>query len=530
MADVVAADVLVVGAGPVGLTLAGDLARRGVRVRIIDNLPAPTTESRAIVLHSRSLDHLEAHGVVDEVLARGIVSTAMEFHAGGESIAEVAFGSIDAVYRHSVSLLQTDTERILADRLAEFSVEVERGVTLAGYQQDEEGVTATVQTHAGDPSTIRARYLVGADGARSTVRHLMGQKLEGDFAGEDFLLADVDGEHGYERAHFHTFLSPGETTALIFPLPEGRVRVMAELPPGTDPERAVTVEWVQQALADRGVELRITAAHWLTRFQLKHGQVARYRDRRVFLAGDAAHIHSPAGGLGMNTGIQDAMNLGWKLALALRAGGDDGAETLLDSYQSERYPVAAAVIAFSTRLSTLGTLKNPLAQRVRNAVLHAGAKLPPVQERLADEVEEQRVRYEGSPIVRGSGGRRGHALKPGDFLLLRDQHVAAALAQTTGHLVIELPGAGGAVEAGAAEAKAAKAAAVNAAVLPYVTGETTPLRLSEADAGRLADAAGLRDGGVVVVRPDGYVAYIGDAEEAPAAEASESAAVEAERR
>lgn len=504
-------DVLVVGAGPVGLALAGDLARRGVGVRIIDTLAAPATESRAIVLHSRTLDHLEAHGVVDRILERAIVSTAMEFHAGGESIAEVAFGSIDAVYRHSVSLLQTDTEGVLAGRLRELGVEVERGSTLTGFEQGADGVTATIDAPGGAAS-IHARYLVGADGARSTVRHLMGEKLEGDFEGEDFLLADVDGDHAYERAHFHTFLSPGDTTALIFPLPDDRVRVMAQLPPGTDPDRAVTVEWVQQALEDRGVALRIRATHWLTRFTLKHGQVARYRDRRVFLAGDAAHIHSPAGGLGMNTGIQDAMNLGWKLALAVEAarGGApeagsagvqgaevQGTEVLLDSYQAERHPVAASVIAFSTRLTTLGTLTNPLAQRVRNAVLHAGTKVHAVQERLAQEVEEQRVRYRESPIVRG--GSRG-SVRAGDFLLLRDQHVAAALAEAAGHLAIRLPGErGGPVE-------------VRGLVSGYEPGAVDELAVSDGDVRWLADATGLRDGGVVVVRPDGYVAYVGSGE------------------
>jgi 2-polyprenyl-6-methoxyphenol hydroxylase-like FAD-dependent oxidoreductase len=485
------ADVLVVGAGPVGLTLAGDLARRGVDVRIIDTLAAPTTESRAIVLHSRTLDHLEAHGVLPQIFERGIVSTAMEFHSGGESIATVSFESIDAVYRHSVSLLQTDTEAVLAARLADLGVAVERSTTFEGYETAADHVACTVAGTDGSSRTIRARYLAGTDGARSTVRHAIGQRLEGDFEGEDFLLADVDGDHDYERSHFHTFLSPGDTTALIFPLPGDRIRMMAQLPPGTDPERAVTVEWAQQALDDRGVALRIRAAHWLARFQLKHGQVPKYRSGRVFLAGDAAHIHSPAGGLGMNTGIQDAMNLGWKLATALAGSGD---EALLDSYQAERHPVAAEVIAFSTRISTLGTIKNPVAQRIRNSAVHLGFGLSVVQDRVAAEVEEQHVRYTESPIVSG----HGRSVKPGDFVHLHDAHVAAALAGTAGHLGIALPGPG---------------AQTASAELPQ---GVMPLRISDDDAARLADQTGLREGGVVIVRPDGYMAYIGDGTGHPA--------------
>ncbi|MGO4533382.1 FAD-dependent monooxygenase [Leifsonia sp. 2MCAF36] len=487
-------DVLVVGAGPVGLALAGDLARRGVDVWIVDALPAPTSESRAIVLHSRTLDHLEAHGVLPEIMKRGIVSTGMEFHSGGESIATLSFESIDAVHRHSVSLLQTDTEAVLAGRLAQLGVVVERSTTFTGYQQTDDDVAAAVTDRDGVSRTIRARYLVGADGARSAVRHAMGERLEGDFVGEDFLLADVDGDHPYEPSHFHTFLSTGDTTVLVFPLPAGRVRVMAQLPPGTDPDRAVTQEWAQQALDDRGVDLRIRSAHWLARFRLKHGQVARYRVGRVFLAGDAAHIHSPAGGLGMNTGIQDAMNLGWKLAAAVHGHGDDA---LLDSYQAERRPVAAEVIAFSTRISTMGTIKNPVAQHIRNAVVRFGFALPVVQDRLAEKVEEQRVRYLGSPIVGGGG----HAIRPGDFLHLHDSPVAAALARTTGHLVIALRPT---TERGDAEA----------AALPV---GVVPLDISDDDRDRLVDATGLRGGGVVIVRPDGYVGFIGPVTDAAGA-------------
>lgn len=349
-------DVLVVGAGPVGLALAIDLARRGVAVRVVDSLQAPTTESRAIVVHSRTLDHFEALGVLEPIMDRSIISSGMEVHSGGRTIASVTFDRIHAIYPYSISLPQSDTEAALGARLSELGVTVERATTLTAYASDRDEVQATVADADGHTRTMRARFLVGADGARSAVRRLGGQELAGSFVGEDVLLGDVEGDHPYAPSHFHSFFSPGQATGLLFPLRGERVRVFAQLPGGTDPHRPVTVDWLQSVLDERGVQLRITASHWLTRFELKHGLVPDYRQGRVFLAGDAAHIHSPAGGLGMNTGIQDAMNLGWKLAAAVHS---DASERVLDSYHAERHPIAAQVVSFTTEITRVGTLSNP---------------------------------------------------------------------------------------------------------------------------------------------------------------------------
>lgn len=477
-----AVDVLIGGAGPVGLALAAGLVRHGAIVRIVDALPAPTTESRAIVVHSRSLDALEALDCLDPLMERAIVARGMQIHAGEKTIAQVSFETISAVHPYSAAVSQTDTEAVLTDRLAGLGVTVERSTTLTGFSQDAEGVDVELTGADGRTSRTRARYLVGADGARSAVRHLMGQKLEGAFRGEDFLLGDVEAEHDYDRSEFHTFFSPGETTGLLFPLPGDRVRVFAQLEPGTDPHRPVTVEWLQEALDDRGMRLRIRDSHWLTRIELKHGQVPRYRDGRVFLAGDAAHIHSPAGGLGMNTGIQDAMNLGWKLAEALRTGGTPG---LLDSYHLERHPVAAAVIAFTTRLSEIGTLNNPIAQHARNVLVQLGFELPGVAERIAGTVEQQNVRYRDSPVVSGSGV----ALRPGDYVHLPETVVARALAARPSHLAIVLPDPG-----------------TNGS--PRLPEWIVELHIPDHDADKLRLSTGLRRGGVVIIRPDGYVGHI----------------------
>ena len=477
-----APDVLVVGAGPVGLALAVDLARRGVTVRIIDTLAAPTTQSRAVVVHSRTLDHLQALGALDAVLARAIVSTGMEFHDHGRLIAHVPFDGITAVHPYSVSLLQTDTESVLTARLAELGTRVERSTTLTAFSARDDGVLAAVTGPDGSTSTVEARFLVGADGAHSTVRRLLDQRLEGGgVAGDDLLLGDVDCDHGHDASCFHTFFSPGDTTGLLFPLPRDRVRVVVQLPPGVDPDRPVTVDWLQEALDERGMGVRVHDAHWLTRLRLEHGQVPRYRDGRVFLAGDAAHIHSPAGGLGMNTGIHDAVNLGWKLALAVST---DRTGTLLDSYQAERHPVGADVTAFTTRLRRVGTLRNPFAQSVRNLVMHLGLESTTVDDLIAATVEQQRVAYSGSPVVHG----RGRSVHPGDFLFLPGTPVADALARTDGHLAVVLP-----------------------RDWPRHLAEgVTELVVTDEDEDVLTEATGLTHGGIVVVRPDGYVGFVGD--------------------
>jgi 2-polyprenyl-6-methoxyphenol hydroxylase-like FAD-dependent oxidoreductase len=255
--------VLVVGAGPVGLSLAVDLARRGIAVRVIDTLAQPTDESRAIVVHSRTLDHLEALGVLDAIMERAIVSTGTEVHSDGRTIAAVDFDHIHAVHPYSVSLVQSETEGVLAARLAQLGVTAERSSTLTSYAAGQDHVDATIADPDGRTRTVRAQFLVGADGASSAVRHLMGQQLGGSFVGEDVLLGDVEADHDYEQSHFHAFFSPGETTALLFPLRGNRVRVFAQLPAGTDPDRPVTVDWLQSVADERGLKMRITSAHRL---------------------------------------------------------------------------------------------------------------------------------------------------------------------------------------------------------------------------------------------------------------------------
>ncbi len=403
------APILVVGAGPVGLVLAVDLARRGVPVRLIDTLPAPTAESRAIVIHARTLDQLEALGVLEKLVATGIRATGVEFHADGKPLARIPLDTVDSRHPFSMTTAQTETERVLAERLVELGGKVERGTTFIGMDQDGDGVRATVRSADGGEEVIATPWLVGTDGAHSGVRQATGQRLGGGLKGESFLMGDVDAHFDYDRASFHIFFSPGEATGLLFPMIGDRARVFAQIPDGVDVDRKPSVEWLREALAARDMRVEVGTPHWLARFAIDHGQVPHYRVGRVLLAGDAAHVHSPAGGQGMNTGMQDALNLSWKLALAMR---NQASEALLDSYHDERHPIAAHVIAFTTNLAKVGTLGSGFLREVRNQAMRFALKVPAAQHAMANEVEEQNVNYRASPIVVGTDG---HA-QGGDFL------------------------------------------------------------------------------------------------------------------
>jgi 2-polyprenyl-6-methoxyphenol hydroxylase-like FAD-dependent oxidoreductase len=485
--------VLIIGAGPVGLTMAVDLARRGVGVRIVDRLPAPTTESRAIIVHARSLDQLEALGVYDELMATGITATGAELHADGKALGRVAFDTIEAVHRFSLVTAQTETERVLLERLEGLGVRIDRPLTFSGFSQDADAVSAQLTDADGAATTVRAAYLVGADGAKSTVRHAMGQHLQGDFKGEDYLLGDVDADYDVDRTAFHIYFGSGDAGGVLFPMIGDRARVFAQLPDGTDPDKPATREWLQEALDERRMGVRITATHWLTRFMIKHAQAPAYRSGRVFIAGDAAHIHSPAGGLGMNTGIQDAVNLGWKLATAVTAaGGAVGAQRLLDSYQAERHPVAAAVIKFTTELTHVGTVGSAPIQHFRNRLVNLALHLPPAGRHFAGTVEQQTIEYRHSAVVSGGSG----SVRAGDFLYVPGMNIAAALATVEGnrHLAIVVPAADG--------------------MVPAVSSDQVsmaPAPVSEAME-QLRHATGLGSGGLVVVRPDGYIGLVASAE------------------
>ncbi|HYI38058.1 MAG TPA: FAD-dependent monooxygenase [Thermoleophilaceae bacterium] len=463
---------LVVGAGPVGLLLACELARRDVPVRLIDKLERPTDQSRAIVVHARSLEMLQQVGVVDRFLEAGVRATAMTMHSSGREVARVELDIVDSPFPFSLALPQTDTEAILTARLEELGTTVDRGTELVSFEQDDDGVRATLA----DGETVEASYVVGTDGSHSTVRHQMGLGLEGSFKGQTFLIADVEAEYELPRESMHTFFHR-DGTFLLFPLLGDRVRIIAEVPTGS-PEPTL---WEVQAIADaRAGEIRLSEAHWLTVFEIHHAQVRSYRRGRAFLAGDAAHVHSPAGGQGMNTGMQDAYNLGWKLALALER---HAAPSLLDSYDDERRPVAAQVIRQTTALTRLGTVRRRAPRELRNHSLHLATGLASVRRRMAEQVEETAINYHLSAIVADDGHHHRGTIRAGDVApeaMMEDgSSLHEVLAQRTGHTYLHV---------------AESPPPFDAVLLP--------------PGGSVADRYGLGAGATVAIRPDGYVGLV----------------------
>lgn len=394
-----AVDVLIVGAGPVGLFLACECARRGLRFRIVEQHAGQSEHSKALAIFPRTLEIFDMAGIAAPFLAAANRATTITLATPRRRLARIAFAPRGTPYPYIAMVPQDVSERLLVDVLHARGAAVEYLTTCVGLEQAGDGVRVTLD-RAGARETLTAACVVGCDGAHSTVRKALGLPFEGGEYAEHFLLADVETNAALPADAMQ--LCPNAAGPLaVFPMNARRRRIVAMVaqPEGDAPSLAL----VQRLLRERappGLEAR--ALHWSGYFQIHHRCVTRLREGRVFLAGDAAHIHSPFGGQGMNTGLQDAWNLAWKLDLWLH--GLAG-EALLDSYGSERIPVITGVIATTDFLTrTLGT-PNRLAEFLRNLVIPVASRLPPVRRALVARLSELGIAYRGSPIVAG-GGRR----------------------------------------------------------------------------------------------------------------------------
>ena len=389
---------LIVGAGPVGLTLACELVRNGIRPRIIDRASERSQTSKARAIFPRSLEMLEAMGVVDPFLAEGQRLHGLSLHHRAEQIAQIELTTVASPFPFALALAQSETERLLGEELSRRGIEIERGVELTNLTQNSELVRATLRHPDAQEEAFETPWLIGCYGAHSTTRHLLAMDVAGAQYEESFVLADVQLETSLGRDLIHLFLSDDGILG-IFPFGQNRWRVIANIPPETRgqtlPEPTLTDV---QALLDlrAGSGERASDPVWLTRFHISHRKVRDYRQLRVFLAGDAAHIHSPAGGQGMNTGMQDAFNLAWKLALVVRGICPP---QLLASYDEERSPVASDVLNLTDRITRMGTMRNSLAQSVRDFLLPMVSGIDFVSECVAERLTELAGDYRTSAIV-----------------------------------------------------------------------------------------------------------------------------------
>lgn len=424
-----ALDALIVGAGPTGLTLAGALLRRGLRVRLIDSAPAPSVYSKAIGIQTRTMESFDLLGLADDFAAAGLPMRGASFASEGREIGRVSFDSLAAETRfpYILSLPQDETEGILARWVARLGGRAERGVTLDTFTQEEAEagapVIATLRHADGASERVAAAWLIGCDGAHSRTRHLVGASFHGSAYPQTFALADVRLDWPYPSDRARIFFHPDGLLA-VFPLPGDRYRLIMDTERGARvsaeaangaPEQppAPELEQVAAIVKRRSAsDARLSDPRWLASFRIHARSVRHTRFGRVFLVGDAAHIHSPAGGQGMNTGIQDALNLGWKLALVQRGMADDA---LLDSYERERHPIAEGVIRESDMLVRAATLRNPLARRARDGAFTLATSLRIAERRLVRQIAEVTVNYRGSSLTQPDGAKSPGAPRSGDF-------------------------------------------------------------------------------------------------------------------
>jgi 2-polyprenyl-6-methoxyphenol hydroxylase-like FAD-dependent oxidoreductase len=514
--------VLVAGAGPVGLTAAVELRRRCVACRIIDQLLEPPQYAKAVGVQPRTLEIFEGMGVLRQVLDEAIEFAGQVVYVDGQEVSRLEWPPLSDIPFGFIGIPQYETERILRERLAGLGTQVERDVRLVGFEQDAEGVTATLEGPDGE-EILRAAYLVGADGAHSVVRKTLGLSFEGGAFAEQYMLGDVEVDWslppGLAVRSTHE-LEDGTVDGLVaIPLKgDGRYRMSMLVPPhlstaagggdgidhGFGSGGTPSLEDIQ-AVIDRLAPEPATARNlrWSSVFRISHRIVDRYSVGRAFVAGDAAHVHPPTGAQGMNTGIQDAHNLAWKLALAV--AGKASAQ-LLDSYDAERRPIGEEVVGRTVRSARegIGADSNDPSFVVRRE----GQLLIDYDDSAIIAGAEDVTPLPGTraPDVRGL--TRSAVTWPFRLftVLGRDRHTIVAYAGDDTFAVADLTAAvAAAVEGAHGEMDA------YLLVAPGVDTGWTPVPVLRDGDGQFAALYHAADAQVFVLRPDGYLGYRGDA-------------------
>jgi 2-polyprenyl-6-methoxyphenol hydroxylase-like FAD-dependent oxidoreductase len=408
-----ASPVLIVGAGPTGLAAAMSLARAHIPVRLIDKALQPSPYSRAIGIQARTLELFEQHRLIEPFLELGHRARIANLFSNGMRLARLDFDPLHTRYPYLLFLDQSVTERLLTEHLATLGVTVERGVELAMFSQGSASIQATLRRADGHTETLRPSYVIAADGAHSTIRHRLGLSFEGNTFEQTFLLADLRAETDWPEDEFHIFAS-GEGLVALFPMGHGRHRLIADHPvaPTAVPE-AVTpavlgepslnqvsppsLEECKTLIAQRVRErVDVSDLAWSSYFHLNSRMVERLRVGRIFLAGDAAHVHSPAGAQGMNTGIQEAFNLGWKLARVLHGAAPD---RLLDTYHQERHPIERDVLRQTGFITHMAEADHGPLKLLRERVMPVLAALGPLRDAARMTISELSIQYRRSPLT-----------------------------------------------------------------------------------------------------------------------------------
>jgi 2-polyprenyl-6-methoxyphenol hydroxylase-like FAD-dependent oxidoreductase len=456
-------DVLIVGAGPVGLFLANECARRGLRWRLIEARASQSEHSKALAIFPRTMEIFDMAGVVAPFVESANRVTSTTIVAQGRTLALMPFAPEESPYPYIAMVPQNVTEKLLVEQLINKNGRVEYETSFISAVQHDDCINVTLD-HTGQRKELTAAFVIGCDGAHSAVRHLLNLPFEGSEYHDMFLLADIETNEALPADQLQ--LCPHESGPLaIFPISATRRRIVAMI---RNAEGDVpSLELVRQLLKQRApAGIEAYDLHWSSYFHIHRRHVAQLRQGRFFLAGDAAHIHSPFGGQGMNTGLQDAWNLVWKLDLVLNGHGN---EPLLDSYSTERLPVIRYVIKITDFMTKAMATPSKLAQALRNTVIPIVSRLAPFRHAFVQRLSELEIAYHGSPIIEGHGKRymddsmRGGKGIVSRFLLVLPNNAESATKEAARQLTGAYP-------------------------------DVVELRLTQGQ-------------GVALVRPDGYIAY-----------------------
>ncbi len=495
--------ILVVGAGPVGITAAAMLARFDVPVRIIDTAAAATTQSRALVVWRRTLEVLDPIVSRHRFLDSHPVVDAVTFSNGRRTFAQLSLRQDGRAIPGGVFIPQSQTESLLLEGLASFGIEVERETSLVSLSESADGIEAVLQTPSGTES-VSTPWLVACDGGKSLVRRTLDLDFPGHTVSGNYVLADMVIDRDDERLDVLHVNFAKQGTVVLFPIDQRLWRIFAVCDSLAESRQsqAPTIAELQQLIdTQTNRDWTIESVPWSTPYHVNERQIKQYVHGPIVLAGDAAHIHSPAGGQGMNIGIQDAANLAWKLALVAKG---DSSPALMGTYQAERHPIGKKVVRASSLMLGAISKKNLFVRLMRRILLGLATRLPPIRKKMASMLTEDVPTYRSGPL----GGRRrpGATHGPGDFFPDLPLQISGTLSSATDLC----RGRGGTI----------LCFSEPTSTPPHRFGaggrgldlEVVDVDMTETQGGALlAKAFGLCEGGFVLVRPDCVIATAGEA-------------------
>jgi len=403
--------VLIVGAGPTGLLMACELARRGIAFRIIDIKAERTLTANAVGIQPRTLELLDNLGLAHQFLKLGQACKAAHLHADGKDLARISFEHLDSFYHFILALPQSETERLLNAHLVEQGHTVERPLEFSALtHEDNRPLSCTLTSlDSNQQEILSCDWLLACDGANSRVRELCQIPFPGDDLSEQFIVANTDMSSFLSNSELHVFFNKG-TLLLAIPLGAQHYRISVNL--HQSPRKFLGEKEVKEMIQERSQgDYDVNAVSWISPFWIHSKIVKNLRHGPIFLAGDAAHVHSPAGAQGMNTGLQDAYNLAWKLAMVIQG---QAPQTLLDSYQAERYPLLSGIVKYTETFTKIALHENPIVLKLRPWFFKVLNHFPLLAKKFSQRLTQLSLRYKNSAVIDYSSSLGRQAPQPGE--------------------------------------------------------------------------------------------------------------------